>query len=307
MSSKLTVAYIPEHFSTPMFLAQKHGYFAEKDLEVEFFPVVEGSGRLIKLLNEGVVDIAVGLTEAFVADIANGNVKYSVVGTYVKSPLCWAISSGAHRSDINSVEELAGKNIGVSRIGSGSYVMSFVLGLQRKFPEPYFSGFNVLHNFQNLRDSVNQKFVDEFGKKIESDAFMWEHFTSKKYYDSGEIKRIGEIYTPWPSWVVSVNQNVITNKRATVQAFLAAVRKGVAHFLQNPEEVVHHISTSLPYTAEDAREWMKTVKFNEELGSAPIEWESVVQNTAQALKTAGVITGHEGVDQRLQLRIVSIT
>ena len=31
---------------------------------------------------------------------------------------------------------------------------------------------------------------------------MWEHFTSKRYYDNGGIKRVGEIYTPWSSWKI---------------------------------------------------------------------------------------------------------
>lgn len=306
MVKELIVAYIPEHFSTPMFLAEKHGFYSEKGLKITFFPVVEGSGRLINLLNEGTVDIAVGLTEAFVADIAKGNKSYSVVGTYVESPLCWAISSGADRSDITCADDLAGKDIGVSRIGSGSYVMSFVLGLQKSFPEPYFKDFKVLHNFANLRDSVNKKYVDEDGVKIDSDAFMWEHFTSKKFYDSGEIKRIGEIYTPWPSWVVSVNQKVLSDQRDDIQAFLSATRQGVDYFVQNPQESIEHISTNLPYTREDANQWLKTVKFNTKLGSTPIEWNTVVDETAKILKMSGVIPNEEVVEERLKLQIVSL-
>lgn len=306
MDGELVVAYIPEHFSTPMFLADKHGFYAEKNLKIKFFPVVEGSGRLINLLNEGTVDIAVGLTEAFVADIAKGNDSYSVVGTYVESPLCWAISSGADRSDINCADDLAGKDIGVSRIGSGSYVMSFVLGLQKSFPEPYFNDFKVLHNFANLRDSVNKKYVDD-GINLDSDAFMWEHFTSKKYYDSGEIKRIGEIYTPWPSWVVSVNQKIVTHQKNQIQAFLSATRQGVQYFVQHPEESIEHIASNLPYTREDAREWLKTVKFNTDIGSAPIEWTKVVDVTSKILKKAGVIPNEEVVEERLKSQIVAIT
>lgn len=304
--SKLIVAYIPEHFSTPMFLADEQGYYKEEGLEIEFFPVIEGSGRLIKLLNEGAVDIAVGLTEAFVADISKGNKLYSVIGTYVESPLCWAISTGKDRSDINSASDLAGKRIGVSRIGSGSYVMSFVLGLQNKFPTPYFSDFKILHNFQNLRDSVNLKYKDEAGEQIDSEAFMWEHFTLKKFYDSGEIKRIGEIYTPWPSWVVTANQNVHELKKAQLSAFLRAVKKGVAYFLLHQDEAVKHISTHLSYSAEDAREWLKTVKFNEEIGTKPIDWQTVVENTAEVLKTAGVIPDENIVAERLKLQVVSL-
>lgn len=302
---KLIVAYIPEHFSTPMFLADKHGLFAKEDLEIEFFPVVEGSGRLIKLLNEGTVDIAVGLTEAFVADIAKGNDQYNVVATYVESPLCWAISTGADRPDIRTTKDLQGKRISVSRIGSGSYVMSFVLGLQEQFPTPYFSDFQVVHNFQNLRDSVNLKYSDE-GEPKHSEAFMWEHFTSKRYYDLGEITRIGEIYTPWPSWVVTATLSVLQTRKADVNGFLRATRGGVAHFLAHLDEAVDHISTHLNYTADDAREWLKTVEFNKDIGRTPIEWERVVEKTSSVLQTAGVIPKEEVVDDRLKSHVTSL-
>lgn len=302
--TKLTVAYIPEHFSTPLFLAQTHGYYADRGLEVEFVPVVEGSGRLIKLLEEKKVDVAIGLTEAFVASIANGNTAFNVVGTYVQSPLQWAISTGKSR-DIHSPSDLAGKRIGVSRIGSGSYVMSFVLGLQHNFPEPYFSDFPVLHNFQNLRDSVNLNYTDDSGAKVDSDAFMWEHFTSKKYYDNGEIRRVGEIYTPWPLWVVTATSEAAENQ--AVGDFLAAARRGVEYFWGHREEAVAHILTHLNYTAEDARLWMETVEFNRDIGAADIDWERVVVKTSGVLRAAGVITEEpESVEKLLRAQIVSV-
>lgn len=299
----LTVAYIPEHFSTPFFFAENNGYYAENGLQITFVPVIEGSGRLIKLLNEGEVDIAVGLTEAFVADIAKGNDAYGVVATYVESPLCWAISTGKDRDEIQKPQDLAGKRIGVSRIGSGSYVMSFVLGLQLKLQAPYFTEYPILSNFKNLRASVNLKPLED-GERTDSEAFMWEHFTSKKYYDSREIKKIGEIYTPWPSWVVSVGKSV---PKQDVSKFLGAVRRGIAYFLANPEAAVEHILTNLDYTPEDAREWLKTVKFNEDIGKAPIDWERVVTKTSGVLKTAGVLTdSDEVIEKRLGASIESL-
>jgi Ca3427-like PBP len=30
-----------------------------------------------------------------------------------------------------------------------------------------------------------------------SAAFMWEYFTTKKHYDSGRLRHIGDIYTPY--------------------------------------------------------------------------------------------------------------
>lgn len=292
----LRVAYVPEHFSTPLFFAINHGLF--DGIKIELTPVIEGTGRLIALLNSDSVDIAIGLTEAFVADIAKGRQeeKYKIVDTYVKSPLCWAISTGIDRKDIQSADDLKGKKIGVSRIGSGSYVMSFVLAHQRNFPQPFYSEFPILSNFKNLRDSVNLKFK-EGDDLSNSDAFMWEHFTSKKYYDNKEIKRIGEIYTPWPSWVITATNKTLENPDV-IKKFISGLNKGIAHFEKNKEEAVEFISENLDYSKEDAREWLKTVKFNEEIGVAPIDWDNLIHKTSALLKLAGVLQDDDAATEK---------
>ena len=86
----------------------------------------------------------------------------------MESPLCWAISVG-NKSSINSEDDLNAKRVGVSRIGSGSYVMSYVLADQKRWLEKSKSPFEVvpLGDFKALRDGVNA------GDK--ADFFMWEH------------------------------------------------------------------------------------------------------------------------------------
>ncbi|CAH2353115.1 hypothetical protein CLIB1423_09S03114 [[Candida] railenensis] len=299
---KLRVAYIPEHFSTPLFFAEQQKYFQDKGLEIEFVEVLEGTGRLIKLLNEKEVDVAIGLTEGFVADLGKGNETYKIVDTYVKSPLCWSISTGIDRADITNANDLQGKKISVSRIGSGSYIMSFVLGHQLNFPSPFFSGYPIRHNFKNLRDSVN--LVGEDSSE-HSEAFMWEHFTSKKYYDNKEIKKIGEIYTPWPSWVVTVRKEILDSHYDDVKNFVGSINKGIKYFQANNGEAVQHIATNLDYSEADATEWLKTVTFNDSIGEASLDWESVVKKTADILKIAGVLTDDEDViSQRLENGVI---
>ncbi|EGV66729.1 hypothetical protein PSN45_003069 [Yamadazyma tenuis] len=304
MPATLRVAYVPEHFSTPLFLAQEQGFYG--NITIQFVPVIEGSGRLIKMLNTKEVDIAIGLTEAFISDIAKGNEEYKLIGTYVESPLCWAVSTGYDRSDITQLSDLQGKRIGVSRIGSGSYIMSFVLGLQEKFASPFFSDHPVLSNFKNLRDSVNLKFGSAGdGELSDSDAFMWEHFTSKKYYDTKEIKKIGEIYTPWPSWVVNCNSKLLEAEKPAIKQFLTGVRKGIEYFWAHQDEATTHIATHLDYSKADAEKWIETVKFNNSVGDEPINRKTVVDNTAKVLQTAGVLTDSDDViTQRLSQGVV---
>ena len=53
------------------------------------------------------LDVVVALTEGLVADIAKGS-DVRLIGTYVETPLCWAISTGRD-STLVSVEDLKDK------------------------------------------------------------------------------------------------------------------------------------------------------------------------------------------------------
>ncbi|EGP85224.1 unnamed protein product [Zymoseptoria tritici ST99CH_1A5] len=292
--SKLRIGFIPEHFSTPLHFAQKH-----YGLEAELIPFPTGTGALVSGLkssdpNTPQIDVAIGLTEGFVADLGKAKAAgdkpgYGLVGTYVDSPLCWAISTGAKRDNIKSVEDLKNSRVGVSRIGSGSYVMSFVLADKHGWLDTSSSKdpFEVIPigDFKALRDAVN-------GDKAE--FFMWEHFTTKHFWDIGEIKRIGEIYTPWPSWMVTAKEG----HEEAVRDLTAKLDLGVKHYLEHPEEAVDHITSTMQYSKEDAREWMKTVKFSGKVSGVEAK---TVDDTVAVLRKAGVLKDDSGGSEHMIL------
>lgn len=114
---------------------------------------------MIKSIESGEIAIAVGLTEGWVAALGNGNKSFKLVGKYVSSPLHWAISTGTGEasSKIQSVEQLKGGKFGISRVGSGSYVMAYVLAKEKGWlggTEESLK-FEALDNFKGLRDGVN--------------------------------------------------------------------------------------------------------------------------------------------------------
>lgn len=120
---------------------------------------------------------------------------------------------------------------------------------------------------------------------------MWEHFTSKKYYDNGEIKRIGEIYTPWPSWQIVASSDLVRSsenqKDTRLDELFEKIDKGVRYFAGNQAEAVKYISTALDYSQADAKDWLKTVKFAASIKGVDI---AVVEKTVEVLKKAGVLT-----------------
>ncbi|KAI5780841.1 hypothetical protein EDC01DRAFT_710344 [Geopyxis carbonaria] len=283
----LRVGYVPEHFSTPLHFAQSHGFFSDRSLSVQLLPYPSGTGHMIKSLQAGELDLAIGLTEGWIASQGNGCKDFHLVGEYVSTPLCWAISTGAAREDMKTAEadlkptEDKTRKLGVSRIGSGSYVMGFVLADQNGWlndeKDPF--DFLVLDNFKNLREAVN-------GEK--ADAFMWEYFTTKKYYDSGEIRQIGSIYTPWPSWHIVAHSSLTSSVSggASVASFLKAVNEGVKYFEMHKDEAVQYIADNMDYSKEDAETWLTTVEFSHDCRKVRPE---VVKKTVGILKKAGVI------------------
>jgi ABC-type nitrate/sulfonate/bicarbonate transport system substrate-binding protein len=265
---------ILEHFSTPLHFAQKH-----YGLDAKLVPFPSGTGHMVQSLQSSEIDVGIGLTEGWVNGLAKlkEDAKYMVVGSYVKTPLCWAISTGVDR-DV-TVESLKGGHIGISRFGSGSYVMSFVLADQEGWLADGKAPFDFveLQTFEKLRKGVNDGTAD---------AFMWEHFTSKRYWDNGDIKRIGEIYTPWASWKI-----VASNPSDTkVTDFLKKLNQGVAHFNANKEEAVEYISTHLDYSADDARAWLKTVEFEQDV---TIPGTKDIEKTVEILGKAGLLDTKE--------------
>jgi hypothetical protein len=160
--------------------------------------------------------------------------------------------------------------------------MGFVLADKQDWLSPGSTPFeNIpLQTFEKLRNGVNDSTAD---------FFMWEHFTSKRYYDNGEIKRIGEIYTPWSSWKIVASTRLEDDGR--LEDLFEKIDKGVGYFNDNQEEAVNYISSELDYSEEDAREWLKTVRFSTEVKGVDLK---VIENTVDVLKKAGVL-GDDGM------------
>ncbi|PNY26001.1 Uncharacterized protein TCAP_04065 [Tolypocladium capitatum] len=293
-SQPLRIGFVPEHFSTPLHFAQKH-----YGLDATLISFPSGTGHMVTAIRAGEIDVGIGLTEGWIAGLGREGIEgdggYRLVGTYVDTPLCWAISTGAKRPEIASVDSLRGGRMGVSRIGSGSYVMGFVLADQHGWlsspsstttPRPY-ADIVVLNTFENLRGAVNSGAAD---------FFMWEHFTSKKHYDAGEMRRVGDIYTPWSSWKIVASTALAPRDGgvdARVKDLFAKLDRGVRHFNENKEEAVQYISSRLGYTEPDAREWLKTVEFPAKTEGVRPE---VVSNCVAILRRAGVLVEGKGME-----------
>ncbi|RMD43249.1 hypothetical protein DV735_g1845, partial [Chaetothyriales sp. CBS 134920] len=293
--NRVRIGYVPEHYLLPLHLAVSSIPFP-----VELIPYPSGTGHMITSLREDKVDVCIGLTEGWAAGLLNEQGQklqgYTIVGSWVETPLRWAVVTGRNREAINSIDDLKNhKTVGVSRLGSGSHVMAFVLADQEgwlnsaKDAESQGLAFVPLGPFAQLRDGVTGKGTEAPA----ADFFMWEHFTTKPYFD-GEgtpLKKIGEIYTPWPSWHIAASTKTFPDPKtdARLEQLFAALDEGVKEFEANPDRAVKMLGTGeagCHYAEDDAREWLKDVRFSHTVRGVS---EKTMGNVVRVLQSAGVI------------------
>lgn len=283
-TTPLRIGYVPEHYLLPLHLARPHFPFP-----VELTPFPSGTGHMITSLRSDHIDLAIGLTEGWVAGLLTAQGKeakgYSIVGSWVKNPLRWAIVTGRNRDDINSVESLRqNRRVGVSRLGSGSHVMAFVLAQQEGWLEDSKLEIVPLGPFKDLRDGVTAGTAD---------FFMWEHFTTKPSFQAEDtpLKNIGEIYTPWPSWHIAASSKTFPEPQEDEKLgqVFESLDRGIKEFYSNTDEGVRLLGTGelgCHYAEEDAREWLKAVEFYDSTKGVDAR---VMDGVVKVLQGAGVI------------------
>ena len=236
---------------------------------------------MIENLKNKKLDVIIALTEGIVADIAKNRSDICIVGTYVDSPLCWAISAGSKNDKIKCVDDLRGATWAVSRMGSGSHLMATVLCSQKGWTLGKDMKFKVVGKFKDLRDSVN---------KGETDAFMWETFTTKPFHDSGEVKRVGEITTPWPCFIIATRKDVVKERADELIELINGLNRSAKEFNSKPDEMPSLISKQFGLKLKDAKAWYEGVSI---VGMPRISGFEILK-AQKALVNAGVIAKDQG-------------
>ncbi|KAM6504332.1 periplasmic binding protein-like II [Amanita muscaria] len=271
----LRIGYVREHFSSPLL------QYNEDD-KGQTFTLVEcpgGTGQLISRLEGGEIDIAVALTDALISGIAKGSKAYKLVGSYVSTPLNWAVITGKNTA-FNAISDLEGTTLGISRPGSGSQTMAYVMSLQNGL-ETGALKFQVNNNIRGLIESVNDG---------STSAFMWEWFTTKPFLDAGEVRFIGSVPTPWPSWMIVAHQSTERAPVEAVQRFLLNLTRYVRRFDSEENRAssnIPFIKEKFGYPEEDIKAWLKTVRYPEDCITVS---RQVIHDTLSILEKAGVVT-----------------
>jgi len=238
----LRITGVPEHFNFPWKKVVATQPFQKDGILLDWTDESRGSGQMNKDLREDKTDIALVLTESFLKDFEAGNPS-KMIGFHVTSPLNWGIHiSGA--SPVNTLDDIKKPVFLISRIGSGSQLMSYVLA-KREGWNPEKLEFKIVNNLSGALEVMAPD---------NPEMFLWEKYTTKPWVDSNQMKRIGEVPSPWPCFAI-----IATNKAlAEFGEVLFKLRDLVyeaSKNLQTNASSVADISKNYELDATDVKEW----------------------------------------------------
>jgi len=236
-----------------------------------------GTGSLVNELKNNNLDVIVALTEGLVSEITQGS-NIRIFSTYVASPLRWAVITGKD-SKFTSVEQLKGQAFGISRFTSGSHLMVSVLADQNHWDPQKDVSYQVKGNFQNLRNGVND---------LSTAAFLWEYFTTKPYQDKGEVRIIGELFSPWPCFMMAATPQYLKTNADLVKRLVQSIAEACKLFHSTPN-IDQIIAQKYELSHEDAKGWLSKVKIT---GDGVVDKQAIA-TAVEVLYKAKVLNSKE--------------
>ena len=249
---QINIGGVPEHFNLAWYLGLKNGDYKEANINLRWQDYFGGTGEMCKGLRNGDIDMAVILTEGIVKDIIAGNPS-KIVQTFVKSPLNWGIHV-ANDSKYQTIEELKGSKGAISRYGSGSHLMAYVNAENNQWDLEKDLNFEVIKNL----DGAILGLPNGIG-----DYFMWEKFTTKPLVDNGTFRRIGNLPTPWPCFVIAVREEFLKTNLDDIKTILDIVNGTTEEFKQIPS-IDRTIANRYEQELEDVQEWLSLTEWSQE-------------------------------------------
>ena len=241
----IKIGGVPEHFNLPWIQAfeQNKSQSLGAEISWNFFP--GGTGAMTQALSNGTLDVAILLTEGYMAAYQKG-LDAKIIQCYIESPLQWGIYSNKK----NTVAFDRETKIAISRKGSGSHLMPLIHAQQQGV-------------FLNENQFVIVHHLDDGIRSLSEncDYFYWEKWMTQPFVDQGLVKKVGEFSAPWSGFLVVATQTCIDQNSEILQKIIDMIQKQVKLFIAD-DLSPQIIEKKFHLNIEEARNWISQQKWN---------------------------------------------
>jgi ABC-type nitrate/sulfonate/bicarbonate transport system substrate-binding protein len=267
----IKIGGVPEHFNLPWHLALEDGAFEKAGIDLEWQDVPEGTGRMSKMLRNKELDVACILTDGIVKDIIAGN-ESRILQVYVQSPLLWGVHVPS-QLPVSKISELSDAKVAISRYGSGSHLMSYLLAKRHGW-KPSTMKFELVNTLDVAVEALQEN---------KAQVFLWERYMTQPIVDQGIFKRLETIATPWPSFVIAATINAIRKKEDALAKMLRIINTYTEDFKEIPC-IDTTIASHYNLQVGDVQQWLMRTDFSDDQ-----LWASTVETILGEFTHVGII------------------
>ena len=173
------------------------------------------------------------------------------MGSYVASPLRWGIHASPLLAPSASALDERSTEFAISRKGSGSHLMAFVLARSLGWDTSRLR-FVEVGNLEGARR--------ELARNARA-VFLWEKAMTQPLVARGEMRRVGEIPTPWPCFVLAATKAVAETRARELGELLDALARAAREFKSTPAASVDAVVREFNIERGAAQDWFDHVEF----------------------------------------------
>lgn len=247
----LRIIGVPEHFNYPIQLLLKSQPFEGQGIHIQWIDESRGSGQMNQALRNDEADFGILLTESFLKDVEAGNPS-KMIGYHVESPLNWGIHIRAD-SSFTSLSDLKKKHFLVSRMGSGSHLMALVLS-KREGWKPEELSFEIVGNMDGAKEAMDNG---------TEGIFLWEKYTTAPMVKNGSMKRIGEVPSPWPCFVMVASDKALSQFGNMIFEVRDEIYKNSKALIESPNRV-NTLADFYHLDSTDIEKWLEQTRWSAE-------------------------------------------
>ncbi len=241
----IKIGGVPEHFNLPWIQAfeQNKSQSLGAEISWNFFP--GGTGAMTQALSNGSLDVAILLTEGYMAAFQKG-LNAKIIQCYIESPLQWGIYS--NKKDQVRFDQAT--KIAISRKGSGSHLMPLIHAEQHGVMLQE-NQFVVVHHLDDGIKSLSE----------DCDYFYWEKWMTQPFVDQGIVKKVGEFSAPWSGFLVVATQSCIDQNSHILLKIIEMIQEQVKLFIAD-DQSPSIIEKKFHLNIVEAKEWIGQQRWN---------------------------------------------
>jgi NitT/TauT family transport system substrate-binding protein len=208
-----------------VYVAVDKGFFAKEGLDPELV-YLEAAQPIAVATAAGSVDFGATSTSAGLFSLAGSGEIKIISGLYDEAPgfhnFAVAVSIKAYNGGLKTYKDLVGHSVAVTQVGSPVHYSLALIA------EKYHLDLGAIHvlplqSIPNMASAI---------KGNQADATVINSTSINPLLDSGQAKLIGWVgdETPWQTAVTFTQPKMIAQHRATVEAFLRALKAGSKYY-----------------------------------------------------------------------------